>query len=121
MKQQKLMEYTPRYPKKWIKGAAITAAALVTIGAATGCDLIRRGPDLMGVATTAEPTPDVLGYVSTMPPEPETTGYLATVTPEPEVAGFIGTMPPETESPELRTEGIVPMEEPTPGAEEPTK
>ena len=108
MKQQKLTEYAPRYPKKWIKGAAITAAALVTIGMSTGCDLIRSGPALMGVATTAEPTPDVLGYVSTMPPEPETTGYLAT-------------MPPETESPELRTEGIVPMEEPTPGAEEPTK
>ena len=106
MKQQKLMEYTPRYPKKWIKGAAITAAALVTIGAATGCDLIRRGPDLMGVATTAEPTPDVLGYVSTMPPEPETTGYLAI-------------LPQETESPELRTEGIVPMEEPTPETEKP--
>ena len=53
MKQQKLSGYAPKYPKKV---AALAAAALVALGAATGCRYIE--PQIMGDIAIEEPTPD---------------------------------------------------------------
>lgn len=45
MKQIKVGEYRPNYPKKLIKGAALTAAALLAIGGAA-CDVRTGGVPL---------------------------------------------------------------------------
>ena len=37
MKQQKLTDYRPNYPRKALRGAALTAAALVAVGSMAGC------------------------------------------------------------------------------------
>lgn len=86
MKQQKLTGYTPRYPRKALQGAALTAAALVAIGGAAGCrNLMTPGAPMMpeptdqelvldGEVAIAEPTeePIIMGKISvTEPPEEE--------------------------------------------------
>jgi hypothetical protein len=84
VKQQKLTGYAPKYPKKVLRGAALAAAALLAVGASTGCaEKASWKPITGGVPQILEPTP------------------------EPMELGYIGTMPPDTE---LRTEGIVPVE-----------
>lgn len=83
MKQQKLSGYKPNYPKKAIKGMTLAAAALLTIGAATGCRTMRPEPQIDGAIAVDDPTP-----------------------------GIEETLPPETLSPEeLQTEGMVPIYE----------
>lgn len=90
MKQQKMSDYRPKYPKKALRGAAMTAAALVAMGGVAGC----RKPDanIMGIATILTPTPEVLvldGEVAIPEPEPtpevsiQTTGVLLLPTDEP--------------------------------------
>ena len=64
MKQQKLSGYKPNYPKKPVKGLTLAAAALLTIGAATGCRLIK--PQIMGDVAVDDPMP---GVEETLPPE----------------------------------------------------
>ena len=55
MKQQKLTGYQPNYPRKALRGAAMTAAALVAIGGAAGCrNLMTPGAPMM-----PEPTPEM--------------------------------------------------------------
>ena len=44
MQQRKLTGYRPKYPKKALRNAALTAAALVAMGGAAGCrDLMTSG------------------------------------------------------------------------------
>ena len=43
MKQSKIKDYQPRYPKKLIKGAILTTAAAVAIAGTTGCALRTGG------------------------------------------------------------------------------
>ena len=64
MKQQKLTEYRPNYPRKALRGAALTAAALAAIGGMTGCVRVKvPGVELQTdgmVAITTEPPEEVL-------------------------------------------------------------
>ena len=102
MKQQKLNDYKPSYPKKAIKGMTLAAAALLTIGAATGCRHLE--PQIMGeIAVDDDPTP---GVEETLPPEEElrTDGIVVPEeTPEPtEEPMVMGTPAPiPTEEPML--------------------
>ncbi|MBR4905851.1 MAG: hypothetical protein IKZ44_03275 [Clostridia bacterium] len=83
MKQVKLSDYKPSYPKKAIKGITLAAAAFLTIGAATGCR--HPEPQIMGEIAVDDPTP---GIEETLPPEElQTEGIVSideTETPEPE-------------------------------------
>ena len=99
MKQQKLSGYKPNYPKKTVRGMALAAAALLTIGAATGCR--HPEPQIMGeIAVDDDPTP---GIEETLPPEEElrTDGIVVPEeTPEPLLTTGEPTLPP-TEEPML--------------------
>jgi hypothetical protein len=71
MKQQKLTGYKPNYPKKTLKGVTLAAAALMAMGAATGCRLVP-------VQTTGIVPMDEPGVEETVPPEElQTEGYIA--------------------------------------------
>jgi hypothetical protein len=85
MKQQKLTDYKPGYPKKALKSAALAAAAIMTIGAAAGC---RLAPvQTTGLVPMEEP-----GIEETVPPEElQTEGYIAyEPTPKPEELELMG-------------------------------
>ena len=75
MKQQKLIGYQPNYPKKVLRSAAMTAAAMVAIGGMTGCVKVKvPGIELQteGMVAVPEPTeePALQGKVLvTEPPE----------------------------------------------------
>lgn len=43
MKQSKVRDYRPNYPKKLIRGAILTTAAAVALTGTTGCDMLRTG------------------------------------------------------------------------------
>lgn len=94
MKQQKLSDYQPNYPKKAVKGMTLAAAALLTIGAATGCRLIR--PETTGIVPMEEP-----GVEQTLPPEELQTEGMVPIdemeTPEPPMTTgvIMGTPEPE--------------------------
>ena len=61
MKQQKLIGYTPNYPRKALRGAALTTAALMAMGGLTGCRQLKL-PELTteGMVAVPEPTEEVL-------------------------------------------------------------
>ena len=104
MKQQKLTGYQPRYPRKPLRGAAMTAAALVAIGGVTGCRVpIPSGVQTEGMVPMPEPTEQELvldGEVA-----------IAEPTEEPVLMGKIAvTEPPEEE---LVLDGDVCIPEPT--------
>ena len=104
MKQQKLTGYQPKYPRKPLRGAAMTAAALVAIGGVTGCRApIPQNPQTEGLVPMPEPTDQELvldGEVAIIEP-----------TEEPELLGKIAvTEPPEEE---LVLDGDVCIPEPT--------
>lgn len=104
MKQQKLTGYQPKYPRKPLRGAAMTAAALVAIGGVTGCRApIPQNPQTEGLVPMPEPTDQELvldGEVAIVEP-----------TEEPELLGKISvTEPPEEE---LVLDGDVCIPEPT--------
>ena len=89
MKQQKLTGYQPNYPRKALRGAAMTAAALVAIGGAAGCrNLMTSGVPMMPEPTDQELVLD--GEVAIAEPEPtpemplQTTGVLLAPTATPE-------------------------------------
>lgn len=94
MKQQKLTGYQPNYPRKALRGAAMTAAALVAIGGVTGCRVpIPQNPQIEGIVAMPEPTDQELvldGEVAIAEPEPtpemplQTTGVLLAPTATPE-------------------------------------
>ena len=58
MKQQKMTDYRPNYPRRALRGAALTAAALVAMGGLAGC--WKADTNLMGVATIVTPPPEEL-------------------------------------------------------------
>lgn len=70
MKQQRITDYRPNYPKKILKGAAITTAAVLALGASVACTELRTGG-----MPEPEPTEELQldGY---MMPEPEPTDDL---------------------------------------------
>ena len=107
MKQQKLTGYRPNYPKKALRGAAMTAAALMAVSGAAGCGRA-KGPDLEGLVPMPVPTEQELivdGEVG-----------IPEATEEPALMGKIMvTEPPEEE---LVLDGDVVIVEPP--AEEPT-
>lgn len=75
MKQQKLTDYRPNYPKKALRGAAMTAAALVVMGGMAGCVRVKvPGLELQteGMVAVTEPPEEVLvldGEVTICEPE----------------------------------------------------
>lgn len=87
MKQQRLIDYRPNYPRKVLRGAVLTAAALVAMGGAAGC----RNATLSGEVLIPEPTAEELVL-------------------DGEVA-----IPEPTEEPMIRTDGMVAIPEPTEG------
>ena len=110
MKQQKLTDYRPKYPRKPLRGAAMTAAALVAIGGVTGCRVpIPQNPQIEGMVAMPEPTDQELvldGEVA-----------IAEPTEEPVIMGKISvTEPPEEE---LVLDGEVAIVEPEPTPEMP--
>ncbi len=68
MKQTKISEYRPKYPKKLIKGAILATAAAVALAGTTGCESVRTGGEpgpvptdelvLDGEIAIDEPTPE---------------------------------------------------------------
>ena len=43
MKQKRIEEYRPKYPKKLLRGAILATAAAVALAGTTGCDMLRTG------------------------------------------------------------------------------
>ena len=89
MKLQQLTGYRPTYPKKVLRGAALTAAALVAVGGVTGC----RQPKL---------------------PELQTEGMVAVTEPPEEVLVTDGEVAIPEPTEELVLEGDVAIPDPTP-------
>lgn len=95
MKQQKLIGYAPNYPRKALRSAALTAAALVAVGGMTGCVRVKvPGIELQtdGMVAVTEPPEEVLvldGEVAIPEPDPTpdippaTTGVLLLPTDTP--------------------------------------
>ena len=50
MKQKRVADYRPNYPKRVLKGAILATAAAVALAGTTGCDALRTGG-------TPEPVP----------------------------------------------------------------
>ncbi len=132
MKQQKLTGYKPNYPKKVVRGMALAAAALMTVGTTAGCKARtadRNGAEPRSVFQILFPAEEIQteGYVApeNVTPEPEDlrTGGVAMPeeTPEPDgpiIAGYPTLPPEETPEPDEPMLGGVPMPEPTPEPEE---
>lgn len=93
MKQKPVDGYRPNYPKKLIKGAALTAAAMLTLSPALAC---RTAPQISGDIVIDEPTeePELSGAVAIdePTPEPELMGEIAIdePTPDPEEPEWMG-------------------------------
>ena len=109
MKQQKLTGYTPTYPRKVLRSAALTAAALVAMSNAAGCVRVKVSEPVQteGIVTIFEPAPEVLvldGEVA-----------IPEITEEPVFQGKIA-LPEPTEE-ELVLDGDVAICEPTPAPE----
>ena len=85
MKQQKLTDYQPKYPKKALKGVTLAAAALIAMGTAAGCRFVEV--QTSGIVPMEEP-----GVEETVPPEElQTEGYIAyEPTPKPEELELMG-------------------------------
>ena len=108
MKLQQLTGYRPTYPKKVLRGAALTAAALVVVGGVTGC----RSPKLPelqteGMVAVTEPPEEVL----------VTDGEVAIPEPTEELVldGDVA-IPDLTPAVPLRTTGVLLMPTATPEA-----
>ena len=91
MKQQKMIDYRPNYPRKALRGAALTAAALMAVGGMAGC--VRGkfpGVELQteGIVAVTEPPEETLvldGEVAICePPEEELVTDGEVAIPEPE-------------------------------------
>jgi hypothetical protein len=120
MKQQKLTGYQPRYPRKPLRGAAMTAAALVAIGGVTGCRVpIPSGVQTEGLVPMPEPTEQELvldGEVAIAEPteEPVLMGKIAVTEPPEEVLVTDGEVAiPDPGEEELVLDGDVCIPEPT--------
>ena len=103
MQQKKLDEYRPNYPKKLLKGAALTAAAVMTIGGTVACT--RLFPvQTMGDVPYEDPTeePELAGDVYIDDTVPAEDG------PEGDASGRVG------REPDLQGKIVVPDEEANP-------
>ena len=114
MKQQKLTGYQPNYPKRVLRGAAMTAAAMVALGGMTGCVRVKipgSGLRTDGLMSMPDPTEQELvldGEVA-----------IPELTEEPALQGKIVVSEPPEDTPEptampLMTTGL-PTLAPTPG------
>lgn len=69
MKQEKVNNYKPNYPKNIIKGTALTLTVMTALGTSAGCKIIKPifddGPSIEGLIAV-EPTHEVIedGYVA---------------------------------------------------------
>ena len=108
MKLQQLTGYRPTYPKKVLRGAALTAAALVAVGGVTGCRQPKL-PELQteGMVAVTEPPEEVL----------VTDGEVAIPEPTEELVldGNVA-IPDPTPAVPLRTTGVLLMPTATPEA-----
>ena len=108
MKLQQLTDYRPTYPKKVLRGAALTAAALVAVGGVTGCRQPKL-PELQteGMVAVTEPPEEVL----------VTDGEVAIPEPTEELVldGDVA-IPDPTPAVPLRTTGVLLMPTATPEA-----
>jgi hypothetical protein len=108
MKLQQLTGYRPTYPKKVLRGAALTAAALVAVGGVTGCRQPKL-PELQteGMVAVTEPPEEVL----------VTDGEVAIPEPTEELVldGDVA-IPDPTPAVPLRTTGVLLMPTATPEA-----
>ena len=111
MIQKKLTGYRPNYPRKALRSAAMTAAALVAMGGVTGCRLpISSRLQTSGIVPMPEPTDQELvldGEVAIIEPTEEELRlpgepYIEEPEPTPEVP--------------LRTTGVLLMPSATPEA-----
>ena len=109
MKLQQLTGYRPTYPKKALRGAALTAAALVAMGGVTGCRAPKL-PELQteGIVAVTEPPEEVL----------VTDGEVAIPEPTEEELILDGdvAIPDPTPAVPLRTTGVLLMPTATPKA-----
>ena len=69
MKQAKVNDYQPKYPKKLIKGAALTAAAMLAMSGAA-CKPMLSGVPMLPVETP-EPEPEGIVPVDTPDETPD--------------------------------------------------
>lgn len=104
MKQQKLTNYRPNYPRKPLRSAALTGLALVAIAGAAGCQ---------------KPEPQVMGMMEILTPPPEELvldGEVAIAEPteEPMLLGKIAVTEPPEEELVLDGDVCIPEAEPTP-------
>ena len=108
MKLQQLTGYRPTYPKKVLRDAALTAAALVAVGGVTGCRQPKL-PELQteGMVAVTEPPEEVL----------VTDGEVAIPEPTEELVldGDVA-IPDPTPAVPLRTTGVLLMPTATPEA-----
>jgi|GEM_PF-3602996 len=103
MKQQRLADYRPNYPRKALRGAALTAAALMALGGAAGCQKAKDpGLELQteGIVAISEPTDAPVP--ATEPPEEVLVLDGEVTIPEPEETPSIE---------ELTTTGMIYMPE----------
>ncbi len=96
MKQQKLSDYKPSYPKKTLKGMTLAAAALLTIGSTLGCRVSRPEPQIDGAISIDDP-----GIEETLPPEEIRTEGMVSIdemeTPEPPMTTGLPAVTPTPE------------------------
>ena len=102
MKQEKLTGYVPKYPRKALQRAALTAAALAAIGGVTGCQK----------AKLPEVTTEGLVSIETPGQSLVLDGEVATEEPteEPALQGKVFVPEPADET---VTDGYIAMERPT--------
>ena len=77
MKQSKVKDYRPNYPKKLIKGAILTTAAAVAIAGTTGCALRTGGEPMPEPVPTDELVLDGEIAIDEPTPEPRLEGEPA--------------------------------------------
>ena len=120
MKQQKLTNYRPNYPRKPLRSAALTGLALVAIAGAAGCQ--KPEPQVMGMMEILTPPPEELvldGEVAIAEPteEPMLLGKIAVTEPPEEVLvtdGEVAIPDPTEEELVLDGDVCIPEAEPTP-------
>ncbi len=78
MKQIRLNGYQPAYPKKVLRGAVLTTAALMTLGTATGCAKIfaLQTEGVMPIEATPELILDGEIAIDEPTDEPQPEGYV---------------------------------------------
>ena len=130
MKTQKMTGYWPTYPRKALRGAALTAAALVAMGGMSGCRKAPKVEELRTEGIVPMETPyegELMLDGEVAIPEPEPTeepalmGKIAVTEPPEEVLvteGEVAIPQPTEEELILDGEEMIPEPEPTPDPQE---